>query len=82
MLGTVTLQRIPPVAARRHPLRRVITQPRPTADINVLSFGPRGLHHAAREPGIMREYVPPLRPLDDGLVACHYAEQFLETQAA
>ena len=29
MLGTVTLQRIPPVAARRHPLRRVITRPRP-----------------------------------------------------
>ena len=25
---------------------------------------------------------PPLRPLDNRLVACHYAEQFLETQAA
>jgi dipeptide transport system ATP-binding protein len=25
---------------------------------------------------------PPLRPLDGRLVACHYAEQFLETQAA
>jgi dipeptide transport system ATP-binding protein len=25
---------------------------------------------------------PPLRPLDHRLVACHYAEQFLETQAA
>ena len=33
MLGTVTLQRIPPVAARRHPLRRVITRPRPDPDI-------------------------------------------------
>ena len=29
MLETVTLQRIPPVAARRYPLRRVITRPRP-----------------------------------------------------
>ena len=34
MLGTVTLQRIPPVAARRHPLRRVITRPRPVAEVN------------------------------------------------
>ena len=25
---------------------------------------------------------PPLRPLDHRLVACHHAEQFLETQAA
>ena len=31
MLETVTLQRIPPVAARRYPLRSVITRPRPTA---------------------------------------------------
>jgi hypothetical protein len=31
MLETVTLQRIPPVAARRYPLRRVITRPRPIA---------------------------------------------------
>jgi len=32
MLETVTLQRIPPVAARRYPLRRVITRPRPEAE--------------------------------------------------
>jgi len=25
---------------------------------------------------------PPLRPLHDRLVACHFAQQFLETQAA
>ena len=31
MLETVTLQYIPPVAVRRHPLRRVITRPRPNA---------------------------------------------------
>ena len=29
-----------------------------------------------------RSERPPLRPLDERLVACHYAEQFLETQAA
>ena len=33
MLETVTLQRSPPVAARRYPLRRVITRPRPEGDI-------------------------------------------------
>ena len=33
MLETVTLQRSPPVAARRYPLRRVITRPRPNPDI-------------------------------------------------
>jgi hypothetical protein len=33
MLETVTLQRIPSVAARRHPLRRVITRPRPDPDM-------------------------------------------------
>ena len=31
MLETVALQRIPPVAVRRYPLRRVITRPRPRA---------------------------------------------------
>jgi hypothetical protein len=41
MLETVTLQRIPPVAARRYPLRRVITRPRPEA-----ALGSRNAAHA------------------------------------
>jgi hypothetical protein len=32
MLQTATLQRIPPVAARRYPLRSVVTRPRPIGD--------------------------------------------------
>jgi dipeptide transport system ATP-binding protein len=31
---------------------------------------------------LCREQRPPLRPLDDRLVACHYAERFLDAQAA
>src|SRR5262249_30809472 len=34
--------------------------PLPISEINVLSFVPGGLHHPACDPGIMREYVPPL----------------------
>jgi hypothetical protein len=36
MLETVTLQRIPPVAARRCPPRRVITRPRPGPEVDEL----------------------------------------------
>ena len=35
----VTLPCIPPVAVRRHPLRRVITRPRPKADLRACACG-------------------------------------------
>jgi dipeptide transport system ATP-binding protein len=46
---------------------------------------PKGCVFSTRCPYVTdrcRTERPPLRPLDDRLVACHYAEQFPETQAA
>jgi len=46
---------------------------------------PKGCVFSTRCPYVTdrcRTERPPLRPLDGRLVACHYAEQFLQTQAA
>jgi dipeptide transport system ATP-binding protein len=46
---------------------------------------PRGCVFSTRCPYVTdrcRVERPPLRPLDGRLIACHYAERFLETQAA
>jgi dipeptide transport system ATP-binding protein len=46
---------------------------------------PKGCVFSIRCPyvtDLCRAQRPPLRPLDGRLVACHYAERFLETQAA
>jgi dipeptide transport system ATP-binding protein len=46
---------------------------------------PKGCVSSTRCPyvtDLCRAQRPPLRPLDGRLVACHYAERFLETQAA
>ena len=48
MLGTVTLQRIPPVVARRHPLRRVITRPRPKAVLRLCAPSQRNISSSMR----------------------------------
>ena len=46
---------------------------------------PKGCVFSTRCPYVTdqcRTERPPLRPLDDRLVACHYAERFMEPQAA